>query len=58
MHILAIGIGGALLFGGAGHFFDKAGEAINDTSTGVVKLAVTGAVIYGGYLFLKKGKVL
>lgn len=47
--------GGAALLTAFGYAADKTGEGVNDASTGLVKIAVAGAVIYYG---AKKFKVI
>lgn len=39
-------LGGAALLGAFGFAADKAGEGINDTANGVVKVVIVGAVAY------------
>jgi hypothetical protein len=43
-----------LIFAG-GFFVDKTGEAVNDASSGLVKIAIVGGV---GFVALKKLKVI
>jgi hypothetical protein len=46
-----------LLFSG-GQFAKGAGEGVDKASNGFAKVAVTGALVTGGYLYLKAKKVL
>ncbi len=50
MHLIAVGIGAVIA---GGYFIDKTGEGVNDASTGLIKMALTGALLYYGAKKLK-----